>query len=287
MSTRLFDKGRQGFLDGSLDWDTNSFKAIQLLLDGSLTDVAIKQVTAATNASPINVTVTAHGFANGDIVVIRGAVGNTAANGTWQVSGQTTNAFNLVTVKDSLNSTGNGAFSGTACVVDLTLAQNLSDIDGARVSTDSSALTTPTVTNGVADVDDIAFTSVLGTVHGIAIYRDTGVAATSRLAYFTDGRSQVIVSADAASSATTVWVEQLEGVIPNGTAIVFSNGVTATLTAQANANARSLTVSALSGAISAGHQGDVQTQNSGLPISLTNGNWTALLDNTANRLFKL
>jgi hypothetical protein len=28
VANRLFDKGRQGFLDGSIDWDTNNIKAV-------------------------------------------------------------------------------------------------------------------------------------------------------------------------------------------------------------------------------------------------------------------
>jgi hypothetical protein len=55
---------------------------------------------------------------------------------------------------------------------------------------------------------------VTGTVHALAIIKDTGTAATSRPAVFVDGRMQVIVAADAATSATVVWVEQLAGPIP-------------------------------------------------------------------------
>ena len=288
MSTRLFEKGRQGFADGNIDWDTNTMKAAQLLLDGSLTDLAVKAITAATNASPIVVTSTAHGFTDGDIVVIRGITGNTSANGTWKVASSAANTFALTTVKDGLNSTGNGAYVSGGCAINLTLADNYDDIDGALVGSLSTALTTPTATNGVLDADDLTFTGVTGTVHALALIKDTGTASTSRTAVFVDGRQQVIVAADAANGATTIWVERLAGPIPNSTQIIFSNGLTATLTAGASAGARSLTVSALGGTgVAAGHTSDVQTTNSGLPYTAAGNNVTYQWDNGANKIIQL
>jgi hypothetical protein len=287
MSARLFEKGRQGFADGSLDWDTHNFKIVQLLLDGTATDVAIKAITAASNATPIVITSTSHGFANGDVLVIRGILGNTAANGTWQIANQAANTFELKTLKDNQNSTGNGAYTSGGCVINLTLADMLDDISAARVGSDSSNLTTPTVTNGVLDADDVTFTSVTGTIHAHAIYRDAGSEATDRTVYFMDGRTQVTVAADAASSATTLWVEQLEGIIPNGATMIFSNGITATVTSQAAAFARSIAVSALSGAIAAGHTADVQTLNSGLPITISSGSYIVQFDSGVNKIVKL
>lgn len=42
-----------------------------------------KAITGATNATPINITAVAHGYATGDKVVIKGVTGNTAANNTY------------------------------------------------------------------------------------------------------------------------------------------------------------------------------------------------------------
>lgn len=64
-------------------------------------------VSAATNTSPIAITNSAqHGYTTGQIVTITGAVGNTAANGTWviTVTGLTTFTLN--------GSTGNGTYTG-------------------------------------------------------------------------------------------------------------------------------------------------------------------------------
>lgn len=66
-------------------------------------------ITGATNASPIVVTAT-NTFALYDVVTITGAVGNTAANGTWMIIAVSGSGFTLA------GSTGNGAWAsgGTA-----------------------------------------------------------------------------------------------------------------------------------------------------------------------------
>lgn len=107
MANGLYDKGREGFLDGSIDWDTDNIKAV-------LVDTGAYTVDLAT-----------HDFLD-DIAV------------------------------------------------------------GARIAT-SANLGTKTVTAGVADAADVTLTAVTGaTVEAIVIYKDTGVAATSRLITYID-----------------------------------------------------------------------------------------------------
>lgn len=71
---------------------------------------AVKTMTGATNATPISVTLASHGWSTGDTVVITGATGNTAANGTWEITVTGTNTFTLD------GSSGNGTFVGTSSV---------------------------------------------------------------------------------------------------------------------------------------------------------------------------
>lgn len=80
------------------------------------------------------------------------------------------------------------------------------------------------------------------------------------------------------SGQTTLNCEALEGPVQVGSTIAFSNGVTATVTADANAAATTITVSALSGAIQAGEQGTVRLGTSGsyqalTPLGLTVLGW--------------
>jgi len=61
-------------------------------------------VTAATNASPIQITSSTHGLTTGARVTITGVTGNTATNGTFTVTRVNDNAYTLD------GSTGNGAY---------------------------------------------------------------------------------------------------------------------------------------------------------------------------------
>lgn len=67
-------------------------------------------ITAATNASPIVITSTAHGLSTGDPVTVASVGGNTAANGDWVVTRVDANSFSLD------GSTGNDDYTsgGTA-----------------------------------------------------------------------------------------------------------------------------------------------------------------------------
>lgn len=289
MSNLLFEKGREGFLDGTLDWDTNTFKAALLDLDTATT--AIKAITGATNATPVVITATAHGFSNGDLVLIGKVGGNLSANGVFQIASVATNTFNLVDPITGSNVVGSAAYTSggyAVCLGPSTSGDNLDDFTAAVVGT-AQTLTTPTVTAGVADADDVTFSSVSGaTVEAVLIYKDTGTASTSRVATLIDGRHIVTCAATAASSSTTVPVERLSAGIPNGTVLTFSNGASATLSSLANAGDRTVTVSSTAASISAGSRADAPATSSGLPVTPNGGSITITWSNVAGvKIFKL
>jgi hypothetical protein len=64
-----------------------------------------KTITGATNASPIAITATSHGYSTNDIVNINGVGGNTNANGTFQITVSDSNTFTLN------GSSGNAAYT--------------------------------------------------------------------------------------------------------------------------------------------------------------------------------
>ncbi len=284
----MFEKGREGFLDGTLDWDTQTFSVA--LLDLDTADVGIKQISSSTNATPIVVTATSHGFSNGDIVVITGHTTNTAANGIWAIASVATNTFALTDPITGTNSVGNGVGGATGravCLGPSASGDNWDDFDGSLVGAKVN-LASPTVTNGVADAADVTFTSVSGaSAEAVAVFRDTGTTTTSRMVALIDGRQIVTCAATAASSATSVAVERLRGAIPNGTVLAFSNGASATLSALANAGDRTLTVSALAAQITAGSRADAPITGSGLPVTPNGGNITLTFDSGVNRIFAL
>lgn len=102
MANALYDKGREGFLDGSIDWDTNTIKLVFV---------------------------------------------------------------------DEADDT-----------IDLAVDDNLDDRAAASRVATSGAFATKTVTNGVADADDVTIATVSGDqFESIDIYKDTGTESTSRL----------------------------------------------------------------------------------------------------------
>lgn len=276
MSARFFDKGRQGFAAGDIDWDANTFNVMPLKLDGTVTDTCVKAITGITTATPPVVTSNSHGFTNGDIIVQRGVGGMLNANGTFKVASATTNTYALTTL-DGQNVVGTGTYTSGGCAINLTAADFFDDLDGAVCTGASTlaaatALASKTNVNGTIGAANITGIPLNDTCHAVVLLKNVGnAAATSIPVHFADGRTMVRVVADANSGATTLWVEPLEGALASGTVIQMTNGVTVTLSSAAAAGARSIAVSAASGAIAAGHHGDAQTTNSGLPLSVTSG----------------
>jgi hypothetical protein len=277
MSNRLFGRGLEGAVRDVVNFTTGTFKA-RALDRANNTSTILKAITGITNASPMVVTITSHGWSNGDIVVINGVGGITAANGTWVIASVATNTFALTTLfaegGSALNSTGNAAYTSGGKAINLSVSSASTDLpSGAGSSTDYTlTLNTSSPGNGYVDSDDPSWASVSAStnIDAIAMLQ---TAATDRNVYFYDGKIFVRVAADALISATTLWVEPLYGPLASGASFVLSNGVTATLTAPAAAGARSLTVSALSAAVAAGHTGDatLTVSSSSLPLVTGSG----------------
>lgn len=70
-------------------------------------------LTGATNASPISVTATAHGFATGAKVTISGVLGNVNANGTFTITVVDANTFTLNGSTGSGSYTSGGTYKAT------------------------------------------------------------------------------------------------------------------------------------------------------------------------------
>lgn len=154
MASALFDLGREGFLAGEIDWDTATVKAVLVDLDqaGPATDAWV--ISGVTNvANPTITTVGAHGLAVGDRVAISGVVGATGVNGNFDVATVPTSTTFTITASAP------GAYTSGGRLMDLSL-KFLSEIAAAgRIST-TAALTSKTVTKGVADAADTSWTGV-------------------------------------------------------------------------------------------------------------------------------
>jgi len=287
MVNRLFEYGRQYILAGTINMTSDTIATA--LLDLNTTDVGIKAITGATNpGNPIQITSTAHGFSNGDIVFIDGVGGNLAANGLWAIAGVAANTFNLTDYISGANSTGSAAYTSGGYAVNMgvvsTTADFYDDFDGALVGT-KQTLTSKTFTAGVFDAADVTFTAVTGaSVEAIIIFKDTGTNSTSNVIALITGKH--LVTADATLTAgTTLVVEPVVAGIPNGTVLTFSTGQTATVNATVNAGDRSITV--LSTTVTAGGRALAPATGSGLPVTPNGGNINITWDNGTNKIFKL
>lgn len=272
MGQYLLDKGREGFGNGTLI-STGTWKARLInLATASNISKAISALTGA--ASPMTVTVASTaGWANGNTVLVSGVTGNTSANGLFRIANLTGTTFDLQTVpgpgQSQLATTGNGVATVTsAFVMNLSLASASTDIIAAAGSSTDQTLAGVSITNGIFNcTSPVAWTANVAAttlISAIVLYQSL---ATDRVAFITDGKIPIRVVTTAASSATTVAIEPIYATIPNGTVIPMSNGVSITLTAQANAGATSLTCSALSAGIAAGHTGDATILSFNLPAT--------------------
>lgn len=71
-----------------------------------------KTITSSTDATPIVVTCTSHGFSTGDLVLIYGHTTNVAANGIFKVTRVDANSFSLQNRYTGANIAGSGAGAG-------------------------------------------------------------------------------------------------------------------------------------------------------------------------------
>ncbi|MEX2185844.1 MAG: hypothetical protein WD875_03580, partial [Pirellulales bacterium] len=141
-------------------------------------------VTGATNATPIVITSNGHGLANGEQVTISGAVGNTAANGTFTVSNVTANTFRLN------GSVGNGAYtSGGTWVMAAAPAGAVAHVVGATSSDANATVNKQTVLAGVKDliVDGPGY-SLANEQAKLDAFRTQGTGAVASI-YFNDPRT--------------------------------------------------------------------------------------------------
>ena len=86
---------------------------IRFYKDQGIITESNKTISAATQANPIVITATSHGYSNGDHVIITGVVGMTELNGkTFKVADKTTNTFELQNVDGTdINSSSFTAYS--------------------------------------------------------------------------------------------------------------------------------------------------------------------------------
>lgn len=170
---------------------------------------------------------------------------------------------------------------------------------GTLVAT-SAALGAVTFADGVLDANDTSFTAVPAgaAITSLLIFQASAVGggadvaqSAQRLIAILDGRFRFRIAAVAAGGATAVVVDPLDKAIASGavaTRISGTGPATITLSAAAAANARGLTVSALSGATVVDDVYEVAYSGTNvLPITPNGGDINIVWDNGANRILRI
>lgn len=231
-----------------------------------------QNIVSSTNAVPIVVTLTGHGYSNGDTLIITGHTTNTNGNGTWEIANVAANTFELV------GSTGNGigGADGTVrlrnnSVVRLAsaLTQNIASFANrgeGRVAWTASANVTCTLSTTdfkCADVsDEIAVATGFGT--GLAAYFPTGTLDLS-------SKQQV-----------SFWIKQTAGAI----GLASSTSLTLCSDAAGATPVNTVNIPAFAGlarwmpvTIDIGSALGASIQSIGFVINTDNGNQTFLISN--------
>lgn len=284
----MFGPAGKKFGDAAINYSSDTIKSS--LIDLSQTDVAVKAITAATNASPTVITSNSHGFSQGDIVVIQGVVGMTVINGTFMIDSPATNTFQLKTVTpEAVAINANSAYVSGGRVINTTLATNLSDCDAGINST--ATLGGKSDTLGAFVASDPTFSAVTNgsTSHAMITYdNQTGVASTSPLILFNDGTHLVTVNKAVVTSDTSISCELLESAITNPTTFILSNGQSVTTNAVVAQFARSIGIASAGGNVAVGHTADVpSTASPNFPMSGNGGNITVNVDTATNKLLRI
>lgn len=245
------------------------------IIDLSATSNLNKAITGTSQLTgPLRLTITSHGWSVGDILVIQGVGGTAGANGTYRI--KTVVDANTVEVQTlaaqgetALDVIGSGAYTsgGRAFNVSRPAANSTStDIPAAAGSSTDQTYTASCTkriwTGTIPQFPSVAASTLIG---GLVLFQS---APTDRAVSLIDGKQLVRLTATT-TAGTTLNVEPLYAGIPNGTALVFSNGVTATLTAVANAGDTTLTVGSVT--IPKGHTADAPITGANLPVTTASG----------------
>ena len=198
--------------------------ATSLGINGTWTDgplPATKNIVSSTNASPIAVTVTGHGYATGDTVIINAHTTNTFANGTHEITVTGVDTFTLD------GSTGNGVGGATGTVRNVNNCRVLlasavtKNIVKCDVQTGAwTASVNVTSTNNTTDYKDgygsVQIDIAAGFATGLAAYKAFAAGVTDFSAYkqITFWIKQTAGTLGAAGACTISLCTDALGVVP-------------------------------------------------------------------------
>lgn len=113
-------------------------------------NITPKVVTSSTDATPIVITATAHGFNTGDLVMIYGHATNIAANGIFKIVKLTANTFQLTDRYTGAAVAGSGAGAGSGGVLMPAKVVRIEDFKHIELQFYTSGTATLTCLNAIS-----------------------------------------------------------------------------------------------------------------------------------------
>jgi len=187
-------------------------------------------VTSSTDATPIVVSATAHGFMTGDLVMINGHTTNLNANGIFKITRIDANSFSLQNYDTGANIIGSGGGAGAGGVaviapkvllvspyVNVILSLFTSGslnatikIAGSlgKLEADSSVNNTPNFGATISKSNPYAFTQIINLADAVTVNGGTGITSAG-----TDIQAQYEVNINAMKYICPILTAWVAGVI--------------------------------------------------------------------------
>lgn len=163
--------------------------------------------------------------------------------------------------------------------------QYMSDVGANKVGT-AVALAGEAFSAGTLDATSpVSYGATSAIAQGAYIYIHTGSDATSRLLVWIDGKTRVVMAAQASAGATSLVVEPLPGPIPSGTTFTIG-GQSVTTSGTVAADARAIPVNATGGIIAAGSIGEANA-GQGWPVPINPGGVDITFAGAPNKIARI
>lgn len=190
----IFEKGRESFAGGEINWSSNKIKAIIVDMNDAGPAAGAWVVSGCTfSGNTVTITTSvAHGLVVGDRVAVKNVGGMTNVDGNYDVATvPTTTTFTYTA------STPSGTYTSGGFIANLSKTFLSEFVAAAGRVSSSAVFANKTRTNGVLDADDATFTSVTGDPSEvIIIVRAANADADADLA---DTAQRLIVYIDTAT----------------------------------------------------------------------------------------
>jgi hypothetical protein len=113
--------------------------------------VTPKAITSSTDATPIVMTVSTHGYSTGDVAMIQGHTTNIAANGLCRVTKVTADTFSIQDAYSGADIAGTGAGAGASGVVTPVKVMYAGDWNNIEFSIDTASSANLTLKFAISD----------------------------------------------------------------------------------------------------------------------------------------